>query len=421
MLRKNFDKELEIFVHGALCACVSGSCIFSSLLGGRSGNRGKCAQPCRKRYNGAFMLSTKELCLIEKLPEVIKLGVDAIKIEGRMRTPYYVATTVSNYRKAIDSYYAGKFKVTPEMKTQLESAFSREFTEGKFSNQFVFNLKQASGSFESGERSYEVKTKDIELKKRKSKEIKLEHENKESSGKKLIVRVYSKIQARLAEPFADILVLDMFHKDFKEIKSYCKKPLYAYTPRLMFDSDLELVKKTLKELSPDGILAGNAGIIDMKLGLPIILDYNSNCFNDLQVKYYQDKKAKPIVSTELNLEELENFKNKDFVVFAHGKIRLMTLGHNLQENTIRDEKGFYFKINKIFNGVEILNDKELGLFNKLRSLVKKGINQIYLDSEDSRNYEEILQCYRLILDGKTPDASKYQKNFVLGWSKYGAF
>lgn len=421
LLRKNFTKEIEVFVHGALCACVSGSCIFSSLLGGRSGNRGKCAQPCRKRYNGAFILSTKELCLIDKLPEVIKLGIDSIKIEGRMRTPYYVATTVSNYRKAIDSFYAGKFKVTPEMKTELESAFSREFTEGKFSDQFIFNLKQASGSFEGGERTYEVKTKAIELKKRKAKEVNLEPEKKESSGKKLIVRVYSKIQARVAEPFADILVLDMFHKDFKEIKSYCKKPLYAYTPRIMYDSDLELVKKTLKELSPEGVVAGNAGILDMKLGLPVILDYNSNCFNDLQVSYYQDKGAKPIVSAELSLEELENFKNKDFVVFAHGKIRLMTLGHNIQEKEVRDEKGFYFNIKKIFNGAEVLNDKELGLFNKLRSLVKKGINQIYMDSEETNDYEDILQCYKLILDGKTPDASKFQKNFVLGWSRYGAF
>ena len=99
----------------------------------------------------------------------------------------------------------------------------------------------------------------------------------------------------------------------------------------------------------------------------------------------------------------------------------MTLGHNLQEARVRDGLGFYFDIKKIFNGSEVLNDKELAWFNKLRGLVKKGINQIYVDTENTNDYEEILKIYKLILDGKTPDASKLQKNFVLGWIKYGAF
>jgi collagenase-like PrtC family protease len=419
LLRKNFDKKLEMFIHGALCACVSGSCLFSSFLGGRSGNRGKCAQPCRKLYNNVFLLSTKELSLIEKIPEIIKLGIDSLKIEGRMRTPYYVSAVVSNYRKAIDSYYRGNFKVTNQMKEELKDAFSREFTEGKFSDEFIFNLKQASGTFNNKQQFYDVRIKSLNLKKRKAKGIIISKNKKESSGKKLVVRIYSKEQAKIAENYADILCLDMFHKDFSGIKEESKKPLYAYTPRIMFDSDLGLIQKRVKELSPDGIIAGNLGILSMNLGLPIILDYNSNCFNDLQIKYYQEKKAKPMISPELSLEEVKDFNNKDFFIFVHGKIRLMTLAHNIQENLIQDEKGFCFHIKKIFNGVEVLNDKELGLFNKIRDLIKSGINQIYIDTEKIEDYEEIIKSYRLILDGKTPDTSKFQKNYVLGWSKQG--
>jgi collagenase-like PrtC family protease len=421
LIRKNFEKELEIFVHGALCACISGSCLFSSLLGGRSGNRGKCAQPCRKLYNNAFMLSTKELCLIDHLPEIIRMNLDSIKIEGRMRTPYYAYTVTSIYRKAIDSFYNNNFQVTPEMRVALESAFSREFTEGKFMNKFIFNLKQASGTKNIREIIYDVKSKPVKIEKRKSKPLNLEITPKSSSGKQLIVRVYNEQDALIADKYADIICLDMFQKDFVKLKAKLSKPLYAVTPRIMFDSDLKDIKQKISDLAPAGLIAGNLGILNMSLNLPIILDYNSNCFNDIQLNYYQSLKSRPIISPELSLVQLENFKNKDFIVFAHGKIRLMTLAHELVENKMADERGFNFYIKKIHGGAEILNEKELGLFNKLRELIKSGINQLYIDSESSKivSLEEILAIYRQILDGKTPDASKLQKHYNLGWSKLG--
>ena len=202
MLRAKCGKELEIFVHGALCACISGSCLFSSLLGGRSGNRGKCAQPCRKCYNSSFLFSTKELSLIGKLPEIIKLGINSLKIEGRMRTPYYTATATAVYRKAIDSYYNGKFQVTSEMKRLLESAFSREFTEGKFSNQEVFNVKRAEGFSNIKEQFYEVKSKSINLEKRETRLEIPEIKSKNSESKQMIVRVYNEKQAEIASKYS---------------------------------------------------------------------------------------------------------------------------------------------------------------------------------------------------------------------------
>ena len=98
--------ELEVFVHGALCVSCSGQCLFSSMVGGRSGNRGRCAQPCRLRYRmdgiEGHLLSTKDLCSLNRLEALRDAGVDSFKIEGRLKRPEYVSTVVSAYRAAID-------------------------------------------------------------------------------------------------------------------------------------------------------------------------------------------------------------------------------------------------------------------------------------------------------------------------------
>lgn len=417
-IRKNYKKELEIFIHGALCVCISGSCLFSSFLGQRSGNRGKCAQPCRKKYNSCYHLSTKELCLIEKIPELIKLGINSLKIEGRMRTPYYVNTTTSIYRKAIDSYYSNNFKVTQEMTDKLRSAFSRDFTEGCYSHEFVFNKKQAQGISKITKQEYEAKLKNIKIEKRTSNLKIPEIKSKPSNKKQLLVRVYNKKDAIAAEKSgADVVYMDLYDKDFESTKKSLSIPLYAVTPRIMFDSDSKLIENKINELKPNGILAGNLGILNLNLNLPIHLDYNSNCFNDLDLIYFEDLNSIPIISPELSINEQGEFKNKNFISFVHGKIRLMTLAHQLPEGTITDEKGFKFKINKIHNGCEVLNEKELGLFNKAKNLTKSGINQLFIDTEE--NVEEITKIYRQILDGKTIDVSKLKNNYVLGWSEKG--
>ncbi len=125
----------EIFVQGAQCFSYSGKCLFSSFLGGRSGNRGLCAQPCRRKYNGSYLLSMKEVCLVEKIPEIIELGVSSLKIEGRLRSVEYVAAAAKTYRAAIDSYYAKHFNMNKELLTSLELSFNREFTSGYFTGE----------------------------------------------------------------------------------------------------------------------------------------------------------------------------------------------------------------------------------------------------------------------------------------------
>ncbi len=133
---KNSNVEIECFIHGALCICYSGQCLFSSMIGGRSGNRGKCAQPCRLPYslvdkNGAqldngYIISPRDLCGLEFLPFLINAGVTSFKIEGRMKTPEYVAIVTKIYRKYIDLALSGKeFKIDNKDKKDLLQVFNR--------------------------------------------------------------------------------------------------------------------------------------------------------------------------------------------------------------------------------------------------------------------------------------------------------
>ncbi|MBN1454989.1 MAG: U32 family peptidase [Methanomicrobia archaeon] len=127
---KKTELETEVFVHGALCFSYSGQCLFSSFLGGRSGNRGLCAQPCRKKYNGSYLLSTKDLCLVRRIPDLIAAGIASFKIEGRLRSPRYTALATRVYRLALDSYYNGKVRVPERELKELALEFNRDFTEG---------------------------------------------------------------------------------------------------------------------------------------------------------------------------------------------------------------------------------------------------------------------------------------------------
>ena len=132
---KNSNIEIEVFVHGALCISYSGQCLFSSMVGGRSGNRGKCAQPCRLPYellenekiiDKGYLLSPKDLCGLEFLPQLLKAGVTSLKIEGRMKTPEYVATVTRIYRKYIDLAMSNKdFIIDETDKKDLLQVFNR--------------------------------------------------------------------------------------------------------------------------------------------------------------------------------------------------------------------------------------------------------------------------------------------------------
>lgn len=126
-IKEKVDVEIETFVHGAMCYSYSGRCLLSSMIGDRSGNRGRCAQPCRKKYNGKYLMSMKDMCTLNLVPEIIKAGVDSLKIEGRMKGEYYTAAVVSAYKEVANDYYNGCFseKKCMRLTERLADVFNR--------------------------------------------------------------------------------------------------------------------------------------------------------------------------------------------------------------------------------------------------------------------------------------------------------
>ncbi|NLV89487.1 MAG: U32 family peptidase [Tissierellia bacterium] len=144
------DMEIETFVHGAMCISYSGRCLLSSYMTGRDANRGDCAHPCRYKYalveekrpgeyfpvfedeQGTFIMNSKDLCMIEHIPDLIKAGIKSFKIEGRVKSSYYVATVIRSYRMAIDEYYRNPagYKFNEKWLEEIKKASHRDFTTG---------------------------------------------------------------------------------------------------------------------------------------------------------------------------------------------------------------------------------------------------------------------------------------------------
>lgn len=144
------DLEIETFVHGAMCMSYSGRCLISNYMTGRDANRGDCAHGCRYKYNlveekrpgeyfpvyededGTFIMNSKDLCMIEHIPELVKSGIKSFKIEGRVKSSYYVATVIRAYRMAIDEYYKdpANYKYDDKWLKEIQKASHRDFTTG---------------------------------------------------------------------------------------------------------------------------------------------------------------------------------------------------------------------------------------------------------------------------------------------------
>ncbi|MBN1157467.1 U32 family peptidase [Candidatus Woesearchaeota archaeon] len=472
----------EIFIHGALCFCYSGQCLFSSLAGGRSGNRGKCAQPCRKMYNRRYLLSAMDLCLLERIPELIKAGVFSFKVEGRLRSPLYVGTVARIYRNYIDEYHKSRFCVEKKDKDDLKVVFNREFTEGYgFTDSIVDSSKPMNRGLYVGEiknnfitLKKELKTGDgvgiwtnnrvtgqiIEeiIKEGKKVEKAVPGETVElriksdgsiyktsDSGMKvnlgseigyfegkikkrkiilpdlktinnndkprLFVKLYNKKSAIEAEKAgADVIYYDVLKKDCPDVRKEIKNSrFFVFTPRILSDRGIENVVKLINRIKPNGVLVGNRGLLKFLRNYEIHLDYSFNCFNDIDLNCYP---GIPIISPELNFKEIISLKNKRFIVMAHGDIVLMTAKEKIKAPELIDEEGRHFKVRKNDDFVEILNCKQLGLFNKLNDYARNGIKYFYIDL--MKDVGKYVRIYRKIINKEKFDDSKIRKGYTTG-------
>lgn len=162
-MRAKVPKELEIecFVHGAMCVSFSGRCLISSYMTGRDANHGDCAQPCRWKYHlyeenrqgqyfpveetgdGTYLYNSRDLCMIEHIPELVKAGISSFKIEGRAKSAYYVAVTTNAYRHAVDDYFAegDDYVLKPWIREELEKSATVSTTQASTSAENPVRLR----------------------------------------------------------------------------------------------------------------------------------------------------------------------------------------------------------------------------------------------------------------------------------------
>ncbi|MBP5299461.1 MAG: U32 family peptidase [Lachnospiraceae bacterium] len=263
--------EVETFIHGAMCYCYSGQCLFSSIVGGRSGNRGRCAGPCRLPYSFTYQgkegfkgesypLSLKDMCTVYDIYELLDAGIDSFKIEGRMKKAEYAAGVVSVYRKYIDSYYNGeRKKVSPEDDKLLKSLYIRsEIQSGyyhKHNGKDMITLKSPAYSATDDKLLADIRREYLsDLKKAK---------------------VSMKAFCKVGEPFS----LEVNYKDF-DVKVFGDNPIEASLTRPATKEDI------IRSLSK---LGNSYFELDS-----VKLDLNGDCF--VPVKMLNDLRRQAITA-----------------------------------------------------------------------------------------------------------------------------
>jgi len=207
------DLEVEIFIHGAICFGYSGRCFLSDFLAGRSANLGDCAQSCRWAYNvyveeankpgnlmpvehddkGTYIFSSKDMCLIKEIPEIVQMGVDSLKIEGRLKTEYYLASVVNTYRNAIDDYMKDpeNYDYTKYLK-ELEKTKTRGLTTFYFNDRENKDIQEYEGKQYNLEYEFGGKIVDFENEK-----VVIEIKNKLTVGDELEIIIPGKIEPEI--------------------------------------------------------------------------------------------------------------------------------------------------------------------------------------------------------------------------------
>ncbi|MBQ7040208.1 MAG: U32 family peptidase [Clostridia bacterium] len=512
---ENSPVEIEAFIHGALCMCYSGQCYMSSVIGERSGNRGKCAQPCRKPYENGYELSLKDLCMAKDFKRFQSTGVHSLKIEGRMKSPEYVAGVVSVYRKLIDEnrnatdeeykalsrlfsrdgFTNDYFNDKPSKKmfgvrTEENKADTREaevsYSDKKTAVNMTFTAKkdlpmklliECSGKVISAEEqppfiAQKVATTIDDCKKQLSKlgetefclkefdcELddglfipvgvlnrlrrecceKLETElckiperrifraektdYKTVSSDKIIAHCQTKERAEAVKDYVDEIRLPYYIAD----NSFNGK-LCAVLPEIMFDREIPLAEKKLKELREMGVNAvacGNLGQLELlkKLGFAEIHgETGLNIFNSESILMAKELGFSSVaLSFEANSAQVRDMKKSILCnEFVYGRYPVMTIQNCLMKNRgkcidfkgysyLKDTTGRSFPVfcrpphrNAIYNAVPLyLGDK--------KELIPKDCGKLFcFTTESGTDAVRILEMYK--------NNEEYNGEFTRGFS-----
>lgn len=384
--------EIEMFIHGAMCVCQSGQCLMSSFIGGRSGNRGECAQPCRLPYNNSYPISLKDMCLAEHVTELIDMGVSSLKIEGRMKSPDYVYSVVSTYRRLLDE---GRNASKKEVE-RLASVFSRGgFSDGYFVGK-IDNGMLGVRSSDDKEATRKTNVKHTKVGENKA-EINIP-ERKGSLPESITLETSEKRcekinTARFYNP-ESIPKTDYFDIIYLPLEKFANgKANGIVMPPVIFDSEYENIEKQLKTAKANGAvhcLVGNIGHIELarKYGFVIHGDYRLNIYNNSSFKCFDDMES-VIISPELTLAQIRDIRGKKSVI-VYGKVPLMTLEKKTGQKVLRDRKRVAFPVLKESGREIVVNSVPIYMADKEELLRKSGIyDRHFVFTNESK--EEVLR------------------------------
>ncbi len=394
--------ETEVFVHGALCASQSGGCLLSSVIGGRSGNRGECAQPCRLPYNGEYPLSLKDNCLAAHVKELIECGANSFKIEGRMKSPAYVYGVTAAYREFIDE----KRNANEKEISSLASLFSRDgFTDGYFTGEMK-NMRgvrndanKRTAREASVGRGRDFNRKPIVINREKAEKT----ERFSVCAAKRKVRKMNTARFQNASQIPDI---DFFDIIYLPLDNFCEKANGVILPPVVPDDEYQGVKEKIEQAKKRGakhLLFCNIGQIELALesGLDLHCDFRFNVTNSYSAAF-MEKYGDVMLNPELTLPQIRDIKG-DKAVIVYGRLPVMTLENTTGKKVLCDRRGARFPVFREGGREIVYNSVPVYMADKGKELDAAGItNRHFIFSVESKKEVQAIVCaYKKSLPSKS--------------------
>jgi collagenase-like PrtC family protease len=402
--------EIEMFVHGALCVSGSGQCLMSAVIGGRSGNRGECAQPCRMKYNGGYPISLKDLSLAQHITEIAELNVRSLKIEGRMKSAAYVAGVTRIYRRLIDE---NRNASTDEV-AELGRVFSRSgFTDGYFTGgdsvDAMVGVRTELDINASAQIPYK---KDTPYKRVDTiPEVKrtppildadavglpaLKRKNNAPIGKK-------RVTARFASAAQIPDSVDYFDQIYLPLEVCAASPGYGgvILPAVIKDCEISTVRSLLERCVRNGVkhvMIGNIGHIAVceGLGLAYHGDFRLNAFNSASLGFYDRTGfVDVILSPELTLPQIRDISGGEKSVIIYGRLPLMTLAKPPLTDKLKDRTNAVFPVAKELHTHIVYNSGVVYMADKRRDLDGAGAANVHFifTTETKQEAAAVIKAY----------------------------
>ncbi len=394
--------EIEQFIHGAMCVSQSGQCLASAMMGGRSGNRGECAQPCRMCYNGAYPLSLKDICLAGHVTELIESGVASLKIEGRMKSPSYVYEVTRIYRTLLDE----RRNATPAETEKLRAVFSRcGFTDGYYTDRIGDSMNGVR-SADDISASRELKTEFCEIKRelapivingrtQSSEYIPPRLAKREKKQGKAIytARFSSPEQIRGEGFFSHIyLPLDKFKAGSAD---------GVIMPPSVFPDEERQTEELLKQAVENGAahaLVTHIGQIELckKHGLILHGDYRLNVFNSASGQYLSSLGLRDIMlAPELTLPQMRD-ESAPKCAIVYGHLPIMLLSKPIGDRVLKDKTGASFPVTHEGAWQTVLNSVPIYMADKASLLDQNGIRgrHMIFTTESAKEVMSVIEAYK---------------------------